>query len=131
MLRAKRFRLTAVSSVDFSGSRVRDGAEYLFVGPAADIRAGQSRAYRVGRYDVAVFNVAGELYAIENFCPHQGAPLTDGWVDGPLVTCSWHAWCFDVRTGTMTLGDFAMIPRFGVLVEGADLFVTTEPLEEE
>jgi len=117
--------------VDFSGSRVRDDRQYLLVGRADDIRPGHSRAYRVGAYVVAVFNVAGEFYAIEDFCPHQGAPLTDGWMDGPLVTCSWHAWCFDVRTGKMTLGEFAMIPRFGVRMEGGDLLVTTEPLEEK
>ena len=117
--------------MDFSASRVREGVDYLVVGRADAIRPGHSQAYRVGRYAVAVFNVGGEFFAIENVCPHQGAPLTDGWMDGPLVTCSWHAWCFDVRTGKMTLGECAMIPRFGVRVEGADLLLTTEPLEEE
>lgn len=104
--------------------------QYAKVGRTDQIRPGHAHAYRVGAYDVAVFNVDGQLYAIENTCPHQGAPLTDGWMDGPIVTCSWHAWCFDVRTGMMTLGEFAMIPRFGVRVEGADLLLTTEPLEE-
>ncbi|MBV9269496.1 MAG: Rieske 2Fe-2S domain-containing protein, partial [Candidatus Eremiobacteraeota bacterium] len=66
----------------FSGSRVSDGLDYVRVGHSDEIRPGHSRAYRVGQYDVAVFNVSGQLHAIENVCPHQGAPLTDGWMDG-------------------------------------------------
>jgi nitrite reductase (NADH) small subunit len=48
---------------------------------------------------LAVFNVDGEYYAIENFCPHKGAPLSEGQLCGHVVECSWHGWQFDVRTG--------------------------------
>ena len=48
---------------------------------------------------LAVFNVDGEYYAIENFCPHKGAPLSEGQLCGHIVECSWHGWQFDVRTG--------------------------------
>lgn len=48
---------------------------------------------------VAVFNVDGEYYAIENFCPHKGAPLSEGQLCGHIIECSWHGWQFDVRTG--------------------------------
>ena len=82
----------------------------------------------VGRYEVALFNVNGELFALENSCPHQGGPIADGWVEGETVTCPWHAWCFNLRTGKMTLGDFAMLPRFGIRVDGEEIFVSTEPL---
>ena len=66
---------------------------------------------------MALFNVDGNYYALENACPHQGGPIADGWVEGLTVTCPWHAWCFDLRTGTMTLGDFALIARFEVHVK--------------
>jgi len=95
-----------------------------------DIPQGTGRAYTVGRYEVAVFNVDGAFHAIENSCPHQGGPLADGWMEGPLVTCPWHGWCFDVRSGKMTLGDFARVPRFELQVSGDDLYVSTEPEEE-
>jgi nitrite reductase/ring-hydroxylating ferredoxin subunit len=49
--------------------------------------------------EVAVFNVGGEYYAIENFCPHKGAPLSEGVLCGHVVECSLHGWQFDVRTG--------------------------------
>ncbi|HEY8296900.1 MAG TPA: Rieske 2Fe-2S domain-containing protein [Candidatus Baltobacteraceae bacterium] len=98
--------------------------------PEADrIPPGGSRAYTVGRHEVALFNIAGEFYALENSCPHQGAPIVDGWLEGSLVTCPWHAWCFDVRTGAMTLGEFATIDRYAVRrgTDGA-VFVSREPI---
>lgn len=49
--------------------------------------------------EVAVFNIDGEYYAINNFCPHKGAPLAEGTICGHIVECSWHGWQFDVRTG--------------------------------
>jgi len=48
---------------------------------------------------LAVFNVNGEYYAIGNFCPHKGAPLSEGLLCGHIIECSWHGWQFDVRTG--------------------------------
>ena len=90
--------------------------------------AGTGRAFAVGRYDVALFNIDGQFFALENACPHQGGPIADGWIEGMTVTCPWHAWCFDLPSGKMTLGDFAWIPRFEVRVEGEDVYVSTEPL---
>ncbi len=98
---------------------------------AGDIPQGAARAFTVGRYEVAVFNVGGDLFALENSCPHQGGPIADGWLEQSIVTCPWHGWCFDVQTGKMTLGDFARVPRFAVRREGADLIIGMQPLEEE
>lgn len=56
--------------------------------------------------DVAVYNVGGEFYAIENSCPHRGAPLSEGSVCGYVVECGLHGWEFDVRTGyCLTVAD--------------------------
>ena len=49
--------------------------------------------------ELAVFNVDGEYYATENFCPHKGAPLSEGSLCGHVVECGWHGWQFDVRNG--------------------------------
>jgi nitrite reductase/ring-hydroxylating ferredoxin subunit len=106
-----------------------DKVEFVRIAAAGEIAPGSSRAFSVGRYEVAVFNVDGELHAIENNCPHQGGPLADGWLEGPLVTCPWHGWCFDVRTGKMTLGEFAHVPRFALQRRGGELFVSTEPVQ--
>ena len=51
---------------------------------------------------IAVFNVGGGFYAIDDTCTHQDASLADGWVEGCVVECPLHASCFDLRTGEPT-----------------------------
>jgi len=48
---------------------------------------------------IAVFNVDGEYFAVDDTCTHQDASLADGWLDGCAVECPLHASCFDLRTG--------------------------------
>ena len=71
--------------------------------------------------------VGGTFYAVENSCPHQGGPLAEGWIEGPIVTCPWHAWCFDVRTGKMTLSEFAAVEVFDVQLVDSTLAISSEP----
>jgi nitrite reductase (NADH) small subunit len=97
------------------------------VGAPSEIPPGHAKAFVVGNREIAVFNVDGIFYAITNTCPHQGGPLAEGWIEGAVVTCPWHAWCFDVRTGRMTLDDLCEVERFAVVVDGADLLVAMEP----
>jgi nitrite reductase/ring-hydroxylating ferredoxin subunit len=52
-----------------------------------------------GDLEVAVFNVDGKFYVLKNECPHAGGPLGEGFLDGPVVTCPWHGWQFDVTSG--------------------------------
>jgi len=49
--------------------------------------------------ELALYNVNGEFYATENFCPHKGAPLAEGILCEHVIECDWHGWQFDVRTG--------------------------------
>lgn len=107
-----------------------DEPQFIRIRGGAQILPGTARAARVGRYEVAIFNLGGELYALENSCPHQGGPLADGWFEDGRITCPWHGWCFDVRTGEMTLGSFARVPRFAVVRDGPDVLVASRPLEE-
>jgi nitrite reductase/ring-hydroxylating ferredoxin subunit len=54
---------------------------------------------RAGGLYLAVFDSAGTLYATDNECIHVGNPLDDGFVSGGCVTCPWHGWRYDLRTG--------------------------------
>jgi nitrite reductase/ring-hydroxylating ferredoxin subunit len=49
--------------------------------------------------ELALYNVHGEFYATDNFCPHKGAPLAAGTLCDAIIECYWHGWEFDVRTG--------------------------------
>lgn len=77
-----------------------DTSERLTLGTSAEIPAGASgRLELPDGNEVAVFNVDGEFYAIDNSCPHKGAPLSEGQICGYIVECALHGWQFDVRTG--------------------------------
>ena len=71
----------------------------------------------------ALFNIGGEVSAIDGVCPHQGGPLADGVVEGTTVSCPWHGWQFDVRTGKTPLGPRIKQPVYEVKVEGRDVLV--------
>ena len=101
--------------------------EFVRVGRARDVRPGHAKAFVVGPWEVAVFNVAGQFFALENRCPHQGGPLAEGWLDGTQITCPWHAWCFDVRTGAMELGEYAHVQPFDVFERDGSIYVSADP----
>lgn len=75
-------------------------AEFVTVAKVGEIAEGQGESYLVGERLVAVFNIAGEYYAINDVCPHMGASLGDGHVEDGVVSCRWHGWRFRVQDGT-------------------------------
>jgi nitrite reductase (NADH) small subunit/3-phenylpropionate/trans-cinnamate dioxygenase ferredoxin subunit len=75
-------------------------AEFETVARVGEIPAGEGRAYPVNGRVVAVFHLDGRYHAILDTCPHMGASLASGYVEGTAVTCPWHAWRFCVRDGT-------------------------------
>lgn len=71
----------------------------------------------------ALFNVDGAIHAIDGVCPHQGGPLAEGELDGPIVACPWHGWRFNVVTGATPLGPRIKLNVFEVKLEGDDVLV--------
>ena len=100
---------------------------FVTVARAADVKPGHSRTVDVDGREIALFNVGGTIYALENACPHQGAPLADGWIEGATVTCTWHAWCFNLTDGRMAYGGFAGVDAFEVRVEDGAVRVSRTP----
>ncbi len=100
--------------------------EFVSVADLADVRPGLPKVVVVDGREIALFNVDGVIHAVDNTCPHQGGPLAEGWIEGPLVQCPWHAWCFDVRDGSMTLG-ITSIEVFDVAIEGTTIAVARTP----
>jgi nitrite reductase/ring-hydroxylating ferredoxin subunit len=58
-------------------------------------------------HEIAVFRVDGSVYAVANSCPHEGNPLIEGEILGANLTCAYHAWTFDLATGSCLVGDEA------------------------
>ncbi len=76
-----------------------------------------------GDKQIAIFKVENSFYALQNQCPHRGGPLAEGDVQDFIVTCPWHAWGFDVRSGKCQSAPDVQQPSFKVKVEGSDIFV--------
>lgn len=75
---------------------------------------------------IALFNVDGTIFALDGVCPHQGGPLGKGCLTGAVVTCPWHGWQFDVRTGRHQLSRTLVQPRWEARIEDGDVLVDLE-----
>lgn len=69
------------------------------VAKLAEVPPGTCRSVEADTIGVAICNVDGTVYAIDNTCPHAGGPLGEGSLDGELIECPWHGWRYNVRTG--------------------------------
>ena len=77
-----------------------DSDDFVTVATVEEVPPGMGRAVPLGDTMVALFQVDGEFFAIQDACPHMGASLAGGHLEGDIVTCPWHAWRFCVRDGT-------------------------------
>jgi len=88
-----------------------------------EIPAGTIREFQVDGKCVALANVEGTFYAIDNVCLHRGGPLGQGVLTGKVVTCPWHGWEYEVGTGKVTQNPAVGVNCFNVEVRGEDIFV--------
>lgn len=97
-------------------------ATFQTVAQVGEIPDGQGTYFEVGEKVIAVFHCGGLYYAIDDSCPHQGAPLSDGVVDETerSVTCSWHGWRFSLEDGRHLQGSKCRVATYPVrVVDGA------------
>ena len=76
-----------------------DTGEWVTVARAEDFPPGTLRAVRAGDEEVAVARVGEGFYAVQQHCIHLQGPLDEGRLDDHVLTCPWHGWQYDVRTG--------------------------------
>ena len=98
-------------------------AQFVKVAKKGEIPADTGKCVEVQGRAIALFKIADKIYALNHICPHQGGPLAEGGLDGPVVTCPWHGWQFDVTTGECTFNPSIKQETFPVKEEGDDLLV--------
>lgn len=79
-------------------------SEQIEVPPADQPVPGQRKLIRAKGKEIALFNIDGAFYAIDNRCPHSTGPLIKGRLFGALLTCPWHGSQFEVTTGRCQSG---------------------------
>ncbi|MGC1951215.1 MAG: non-heme iron oxygenase ferredoxin subunit [Gammaproteobacteria bacterium] len=92
--------------------------EWVDVAPTNDFPPGTSRRVEIDDVTVAVFNLDGEFYAIEDVCTHDYSPLEGGNVEGGEIICPRHGARFDIKTGeALSAPAYEPLPTFPVRVE--------------
>lgn len=79
---------------------------------------------------VAIYNVDGEIFALDGVCPHQGGPLGQGQLDGCIVTCPWHGWQFDVRDGQHQISATMQQPGFATKIVDGQIMIQMDETTE-
>jgi nitrite reductase (NADH) small subunit len=97
------------------------------VATVGELAAGENVVVETAGRTLAVFNVDGSYYAIDNSCPHRGGPLSEGDLEGRVISCPWHAWRWDVTTGANVNNPAVRVACFPVQVEGDGIFVDVIP----
>lgn len=100
-------------------------SNFIKVATRGEIEIGASKLVEVADVRVALFNLDGEIYAIEDVCTHDGGPLVEGEiVNGCQVMCPRHGARFDIRTGAaLSFPAFEATNTYEVKVEGDDVFI--------
>ena len=97
----------------------------IIVGKASDFTLGKIQKVTIDGKDVLVANIDGNYYAVNDTCTHAGASLSEGSLDGHIITCGWHGAKFDCKTGK--LSEFPVkikdLNSYKVIVESENIFV--------
>ena len=88
-----------------------------------EIPDGGAIAVDVGERRIALFRRQGEVFALDETCPHRGGPLHDGAIDRGVVLCPWHQWQFDLKTGCSPVNPLSRVKVYPVRLEGTDVLL--------
>ena len=89
----------------------------------AELPPGTVRELQVEGKAIAMANIEGRVYAIDNTCLHRGGPLGQGLLAGKVLTCPWHGWQFDATNGRALQNPAAAVDCYPTEVRGEDVFV--------
>ncbi len=98
-------------------------AEFVTVAKLSELTVGTAKTVEVNGKEIALYNVDGKIYATDNTCLHQGGPLGEGTLQGYVITCPWHMWEYDVRTGENLDDKTLKLVTYPVQVEGDEIKV--------
>jgi len=106
-----------------------------------EIPPGDHKIVSVNGREIGIFNVKGSYYALRNICPHRGAKLCTGTLDGTtlpskpgvyswgkegeILRCPWHGWEFDVCTGVSLFDPKIRVKTYRVEVQEEQLVLIT------
>jgi nitrite reductase (NADH) small subunit len=93
----------------------------------ADIPPGTAKVVEVQDVGVALFNLEGTIYAIDNMCQHAGGPLGEGKIEGDVVICPWHGYRYQIKTGRYVKNPDMSVACYQVKIDNGKILVSVEP----
>jgi len=103
-------------------------SDFVRVAAATDVPPGSGRRVDVDGYRIALFNVNGTFYAVDDVCTHEEASLSEGALSGEIVACPKHGSRFHVPTGrVLSLPAVRPVNTYEVKVEGGDVLLLPQP----
>jgi 3-phenylpropionate/trans-cinnamate dioxygenase ferredoxin component len=99
---------------------------FISIAKVEELPPGERIIVEIGEQWIAVFNVGGKFYAIEDICTHDGGPLAEGEIIQGSVECPRHGAMFDLETGRPTFPAVKPVARFAVQVENSEIQIDAE-----
>ena len=89
-----------------------------------ELEPGRLKLVDTGSVRVVLARTGADVYACGDVCTHRGGPLAEGKLSGTRLTCPWHGWMFDIRTGQCAYpARGAPIASYAVRIDGNEVFV--------
>jgi 3-phenylpropionate/trans-cinnamate dioxygenase ferredoxin subunit len=106
-------------------------ANFIKVATVSEIASGKTKKVIAGEYQVLIVNVEGNFYAVDALCTHYGGDLSEGKLEGNILTCPVHGARFDVRNGKVVSPptepldrpDIENLPTYPLRVENQEIFI--------
>jgi NAD(P)H-dependent nitrite reductase small subunit len=115
--------LAVVSAAHYNS----DMPNFIYVADLNDIPPGTAKVVAVQNVEVALFNLEGSIYAIDNMCQHAGGPLGEGRIAGDTVICPWHGYRYHIKTGKYVKNPEMSVACYPVKVEDGKISVAVAP----
>jgi nitrite reductase/ring-hydroxylating ferredoxin subunit len=92
--------MQSIGTDNMNSNEVANVPRTVVAGRLEDLPVGSRKTVELpDEREIALYNINGEFYAIQNWCPHKGAPLSEGTLCDRVIECDWHGWQFDLRSG--------------------------------
>ncbi|RMD90842.1 MAG: non-heme iron oxygenase ferredoxin subunit [Calditrichaeota bacterium] len=98
-------------------------ADFVTVAKVNDLQPGDCKVVEVKDRSLALYNVNGEFFCTDNICLHRQGPLGEGELEDDIVTCPWHGWQYNVKTGECLFDPDLKLETFEVRIQGDEVQV--------
>lgn len=99
---------------------------FVKVASKNEIGNGRGKVVEINGKEIAILNDNGKFFAIDNTCAHMQGPLGEGSCENEKVTCPWHGWTYDLKTGKNTFSQDIKLDVYKVKISGEEILVNAK-----